>query len=296
MKQKNISFFIVTGMSGAGKTQALKCFEDIGFFCADNLPVQMIPEFTKIVISANHKLTGIALGIDIRTALNPSVKSLPKFRHLLINSLQKVKNMGINPKIVFMDADNSTLIKRFSETRRKHPVMGKDLYVSIKKERKGLQQIITLSDKIINTANSTLGELKSLISGIADIKFKNEIVINIIAFGYKYGIPLDSDIVFDVRFLPNPNYVAKLQCLTGNSVKVEKYVMKFNITRQFLQLFFDLISFMLPNCIKEGKSYLSIAVGCTGGKHRSVVISNCLNRYLRKNGYAVRMSYRDIEK
>jgi UPF0042 nucleotide-binding protein len=295
MKQTRIEFFIVTGMSGAGKTQALKCFEDLGFFCADNLPIDLIPQFANIVSNSGGKLSKVALGIDIRVTAYTSVRSSNEFRDLLIDALKDIKRTGIKYKIVFLDADNTTLIKRFSETRRKHP-LGKDLITAIRQERKDLQQIRAIADKIIDTANSTLGELKSEIAEVADIKFTRELVIKIVAFGYKYGIPLDSDIFFDVRFLPNPYYVDKLRRLTGNDKLVHNYVMKTEIARKFIGMLTSLISFVLPYYIKEGKSYLTIGIGCTGGKHRSVVIANMLNEFLHKKGYLVKVHYRDVDK
>jgi len=293
MKKQNLKFFIITGVSGAGKSQTLKCLEDLGFFCVDNLPIDLISPFINIILNTKEKIDKVGLGIDIRTTFIS--KNRNRFFDNLTLTLNELKNKGINYKIIFLDADNSTLVKRFSETRRKHPI-GKVLLSSIKKEKIFLEQLKASSDKIIDTTNFTLSDLKSAILSLLDITPTKELVINIVAFGYKYGLPIDADIILDLRFLVNPNYVPNLKKLTGNYEKVKKYILKSKVTKIFLKYLFQLFDFVLTYYVKEGKSYLTIGCGCTGGKHRSVVIANILGDYLYKKGYTIKIQYRDIKK
>jgi len=277
-------FFIITGISGAGKSQAINCFEDLGFFCVDNLPLFLVDKFVSLSLSSSDKrFKKIALGIDIREGQDLS--GFPKI----------ISGLVIHPRVIFMDASDSVLLRRFSETRRKHPI-GKSVAESIRTERKILSNIKAQAAKVIDTSDMNLQELKENIADLLKISQKEEMKITIISFGYKYGIPADTDIIMDVRFLPNPYYIKELKQHTGNEKKVKEYVMGFEDAKRFVKLFFTMLSNIIPKYVKEGKSYLSIAFGCTGGKHRSVVLANILKEYLVKKKFSVILKHRDIDK
>lgn len=277
-------FFIITGISGAGKSQAIKCFEDLGFFCVDNLPLFLLEKFVSLTVASKEtRYKKIALGIDIREGEN--LADFPRI----------ISDLAIRPQIVFIDASNETILRRFSETRRKHP-LGRLVAEAIKTERAILSNIKAQASKVIDTTELTLQGLKETIAGLLKISQKEEMRLTVISFGYKYGIPSDADIVMDVRFLANPNYVAELKNRTGNENKVRNYLLHFSDTKKFIKQFFSMISEIIPKYIKEGKSYLTIAIGCTGGRHRSVVIANQLKEYLVKKKFAVILKHRDIEK
>ncbi len=286
----NVEFIIVTGISGAGKSQAIKCLEDIGFFCVDNLPTTLIPKFAEICLRSGSKMVKVALGIDIREG---------EFLDDLFYSLQKLKEMKIKYKIIFLDASDEILVRRYSETRRRHPLAKNEeaILSGIKKEREKLQEFEGKADKIIDTTNFNLNELKEIINSFClKIKGKTKLNFRLLSFGYKYGLPLDADVVMDVRFLSNPQYVKELKCFTGNQIEVRDFVMSKSSTKKFIKKFFDLIMFLLPHYIKEGKYYLTIAIGCTGGRHRSVVLINELKCLLEKRGINIKVIHRDIEK
>jgi len=277
-------FFIITGISGAGKSQAINCFEDLGFFCVDNLPLFLVDKFVSLSLSSSDKrFKKIALGIDIREGQDLS--GFPKI----------ISGLVIHPRVIFMDASDSVLLRRFSETRRKHPI-GKSVAESIRTERKILSNIKAQAAKVIDTSDMNLQELKENIADLLKISQKEEMKITIISFGYKHGIPADTDIIMDVRFLPNPYYIKELKQHTGNEKKVKEYVMGFEDAKRFVKLFFTMLSNIIPKYVKEGKSYLSIAFGCTGGKHRSVVLANILKEYLVKKKFSVILKHRDIDK
>lgn len=275
-------FFIITGISGAGKSQALKCFEDFGFFCVDNLPVQLIEQFAELSSTAAHKR--VALGMDIREG--KALETLPE-------RLKKLKAKGIDHRVLFLDATDAIVIHRFSETRHRHP-LGLKIDEAIKEERKVLLPIKEIADKGIDTSNMTLGELKEALSQTLELTRTKEMTLSVVSFGYKFGIPLDADIVMDVRFLPNPNYVPALRKRTGLNAPVQRYVLGQPATRKFLNEYLALISGLLPQYVREGKSYLTIAIGCTGGRHRSVFITRYLAKKLRGSGHPIMEFHRDI--
>ena len=277
-------FFIITGLSGAGKTQALKILGDFGFYCVDNLPFALIKDFTKYV-NANPNLTKIALGIDIREGNN---------LHSLPSALDKIKEIGFNTKLIFLDASTSVLLRRFSETKHRHPLED-DLATAIKQEKLFLKPLRIAADEIINTSSTTLGELKEEIGKFLKVKKTQEMLISVISFGYKNGIPLESDLVMDVRFLKNPYYVPALREKTGLDKEVQDYILKSPYTKTFIKKFTDMIVYLVPKYIKEGKSYLNISVGCTGGKHRSVFMAHHLALALKKCGFDCTETHRDIE-
>lgn len=283
-------FVIVTGMSGAGKATALKTLEDAGYFCVDNLPIQLIGKFADIAYDAEIQVDNVAISVDIRSGRALS--------HLTA-CLQELKKQKYWYEILFVDCSNETLVKRFKETRRNHPlsVKGGRIIDGIRKERELIEFLREDADYIIDTSNLLVREFKAELDKIfvQNIDYNN-FIITVMSFGFKYGIPRDSDLVQDVRFLPNPYYDDKLRPLTGNDAEVRDYVMNCSEAVQFLDKFMDMVSFLVPNYIKEGKNQLVISVGCTGGKHRSVTIANELYGRLEKLPYTVRCLHRDIGK
>ncbi len=277
--------FIITGMSGAGKSQALKCFEDLGFYCIDNLPVALIPAFSGLV-RANRHFRNVALGIDIREG---------RFFKGFISSLDTLGKLGLDYKIIFMDADDQVLLQRFSETRHRHP-LGKNIGQAVKEERRILSELKERADKVIDSSKLTLGELKEILSGALELRRSTEMKLTVVSFGYKYGIPLDADLVMDVRFLPNPNYINTLRRRTGLDAPVGSYIKSRPGFKSFLSAYTGQIKQLLPLYIKEGKSYLTIAIGCTGGRHRSVFIASQLAAALARFGFSVSEYHRDIRK
>lgn len=280
-------FFIVTGLSGAGKSQALKILEDLGFFCVDNLPIALVPQFANLFLEYNNKWNKAALSIDVRAG-KVSLSSLETV-------LEKIKKKGIKYKIIYFNANDATLLQRYSETRRRHP-LGKRIIEGIKKERKMMEKILLLSDKEIDTSSLTLAELKEIIGKELDIKSAKKLTVSLLSFGYKYGIPIEADLVIDVRFLPNPNYIMKLRHKTGRDIEVKNYVNMQGASKEFYNRFYGLLKFLIPLYIKEGKSHLTIAIGCTGGKHRSVVVTESVAKLLKSREFSVLVHHRDVER
>jgi UPF0042 nucleotide-binding protein len=277
--------FIITGMSGAGKSQALKCFEDLGFYCIDNLPVALIPAFSELV-KTNRHFRNVALGIDIREG---------RFFKGFVRSLDTLRKLGLDYKVIFLDASDPVILQRFSETRHRHP-LGKNISQAVREERKILFELKERANKVIDTSNLTLGELKEILAGALELKRSTEMKLTVLSFGYKYGIPLDADLVMDVRFLPNPNYIPRLKRKTGLDKPVGDYIRSRPGFRTFIASYAGQIKHLLPLYIKEGKSYLTIAIGCTGGRHRSVFIARQIAEKLAKVGFSVSEYHRDIRK
>ena len=281
---ENKQFFIITGLSGAGKTQALKILGDFGFYCVDNLPFALLKNFIKYV-NSKPDLTKIALGIDIREGSN-----LP----VLPNIVHEIKEDGFDTKLIFLEASTSVLLRRFSETKHRHP-LADDLDTAIKQEKLFVKPLKMAADDVINTSNLTLGELKEEIGKLFHVKKTQEMLISVMSFGYKNGIPLESDLVMDVRFLKNPYYVANLREKNGLDKEVQDYILKSPNTKTFIKKFTEMIVYLLPKYIKEGKSYLTISVGCSGGKHRSVFMAHHLALALQKLGFNCTETHRDID-
>ena len=283
-------FVIVTGMSGAGRSTALRALEDAGYFCVDNLPISLIEKFSELIYPGNTEVTKVALGIDIRSG---------KAFNELAATLEELTVAGVNYEILFLDSSDEVLVKRYKETRRTHPLAQNGRVADgIQEERKRLEFLKKQADYIIDTSNLLTRELKQELDKIfvQNKNFKN-LVITVLSFGFKYGIPTDSDLVFDVRFLPNPYYYEELRKLSGNDKPVQDFVMGFEVSHRFLDKLIDMIQFLIPNYVLEGKNQLVISIGCTGGKHRSVTLANKVYERLRNNAdYAVRIEHRDIEK
>jgi UPF0042 nucleotide-binding protein len=282
-------FVIVTGMSGAGKSLVTKYLEDIGFFCVDNLPPALIPKFAEISAQSEGKMEKIALVIDIRGG---------ELLHDLFPALAEVKESGFTYEILFLEADDDVLIKRYKESRRQHPLSPEGrLLKGIREERKALQVIKSKANYIIDTSTLITRQLKQEINGIfLEGKTFKGIIINIVSFGFKYGIPTDCDLVFDVRFIPNPYYIAPMKHQTGKDAMVKDFVLDAPETKEFLAKLEDMLDFLIPNYIKEGKSQLDIGIGCTGGRHRSVAIADDVYRRLEEKKHRVIIEHRDIEK
>ncbi|MDR2665914.1 MAG: RNase adapter RapZ [Endomicrobium sp.] len=282
-----MKLYIISGMSGSGKSQALKIFEDFGFFCVDNMPLQVVLDFIDICLkNPNSKYENTAISIDSRAG-----ESLACFEDLLIALREK----NIKCKIIFFNASDSVLIRRYSETRHCHP-LGESLLEGIMLERKIIDGIFKFADEIVDTTNINVIELKELISVLIGVCQCREQYLNvsILSFGYKYGIPNDADIVYDVRFLANPNYVRELKFKTGKDETVRDYIEKQEEFKIFFNIFSKLIDTTLPSYVKEGKSHLTIAIGCTGGKHRSVFTAIKLEKFLKNKKYKVKLKHRDI--
>ena len=288
-KASIIKIVIVTGLSGAGKSQAAHILEDIGFFCVDNMPTTLIPKFMELSAQSRGELSKIALVIDIRER---------DFWDSLFVALGEIEGMGFHYEILFLEARENVLVRRFSETRRKHPLTdSSDLLENIRTEKKLLAPIKERATRTIDTSDISVHELKELFLRIyQDSQAANPITITVIAFGYKNGLPVQADLAFDVRFLPNPHFEADLRPLTGNDQKVVDFIMQSPESKDFIQRLQDFVGYLIPHYIGERKAYLNIAIGCTGGKHRSVMIANQLGKYLRSLNYLVKMNYRDLGK
>ena len=282
-------FVIVTGMSGAGKSTALKMMEDIGFFCVDNLPVQLMVKFAELANAEDSPLDKIAIGLDIRSG--KGLSDLP-------GVLAQIKRAGYAYEILFLDASEDVLVKRYKETRRTHPLAGLGrIEDGIRREMEQIAFLRKEADLIIDTSNLLTRELKMELDKIfVQNRHYESFIVTTMSFGFKYGIPRDADLVFDVRFLPNPYYDLSLRPLTGNDEVIQEYVMNCPEAEEFLDKLTDMITFLIPNYMKEGKNQLVIAIGCTGGKHRSVTVANYLHREMQALPYTAKCFHRDIGK
>ena len=281
---------IVTGISGAGKSTALKMLEDAGYFCVDNLPVPLLPKFMEMLILPGSEYTKVGLGIDIRSS--------QKFGQLR-ETLETLRKKDVKFEILFLDASDEALIKRYKETRRSHPLAGDGrVDKGIDEERRRTIFLKQQADYIIDTSQMLTRELRSEILKIfVENKNYKNLYVTILSFGFKYGIPGDADLVFDVRFLPNPYYIQDLRPMSGNDAPVRDYVMSSETARKFLDKLVDMVQFLIPNYVAEGKNQLVIGIGCTGGKHRSVTLANALYYALeQEEGYGLKIEHRDIEK
>lgn len=283
-----LSLVIITGMSGAGKTVAIQSFEDMGYFCVDNMPPSLIPKFWEL-IRESGKVTKIALVVDLRSR---------SFFDEIQNMLAEIENTQlIDTKILFLDASDVELVSRYKETRRVHPMAMDSLVTEgIRKERAILEDLKVKASLVIDTTTLTPRQLREKIN--QEFRHNNEsgFRVEMVSFGFKYGLPIDADIVMDVRFLPNPHYIPELRPLTGCDKPVYDYVMSFEQTEKFYQSFSQLLLQIMPGYIKEGKSSLTIAIGCTGGQHRSVALTNRIGECLKENGYTVNTTHRDKDK
>jgi len=284
-RQPSPELVIITGMSGSGKASVLKAFEDLGYYCVDNLPVQLIPQFADLAVQSGE-IRRTALVVDVREG--SKLEDLPKI-------LKSIRRM-IPTKVVFLEASDEVLVRRFSETRRPHP-LGTDSPVksALKAERRHLGVLRAVADLVIDTSKFNVHELRAHINErFQERAPEKSILVSCVSFGFRQGVPEDSDLVFDVRFLPNPHFVPEFRPLTGRDPRLAKYIRSFPQTREFISRISDLLIYLLPHYIHEGKSYLTIAFGCTGGQHRSVMIAEEVGKHLRRAGYRVKTVHRDI--
>ena len=281
-------FLIVSGMSGAGKSRAVATLEDLGYYCVDNLPISLIPRFAEICLAATERYERVALVTDVRAGGD--------FQQLF-DSLDSIKSMGCDYRILFLNTDTPTLIRRYKETRRRHPLMesGATIEDAVKRETELLRPLRERADFVIDTTQLSAAKLRGeLYRLFAEKGQQSRMSINVVSFGYKYGVPLEADLVFDVRFMPNPYYVPELRYQTGMNDDVYNYVFSFPQTKEFLSKLEQMLAFLLPLYQEEGKAVLVVAVGCTGGRHRSVSIARAVTEYLNKLGYAAYENHRDI--
>ena len=278
---------ILTGLSGSGKSTVLKAFEDMGYYCVDNLPVELIPIFAELHAAGEGDFARAALLVDAREGLQ--LEKLPGLLRHLRNEHPII--------LVYIEAHEDALLRRYSETRRPHP-LGRDYSVreSLQHERALMAPIRKLADVVVDTSQFNVHELRHFVNQRFKSESKRPLIISLVSFGYKFGVPTDADLMFDVRFLPNPHFVPKLRQYTGKDKKVRRYIQSFPQTGEFLRRMRGLLTYLIPHYIEEGKSYLTIAFGCTGGKHRSVMMAEWLKKALEKKGYATRVVHRDISK
>ncbi len=279
---------IITGMSGAGKTVAIQSFEDLGFFCVDNLPPTLLPKLLELMKDSGNKMNKVALVMDLR--------GREFFDHLFIALDDLSETSWVDPQILFLDADDSTLVRRYKETRRFHPLAPSGLPLEgIKLERELLEELKGRAQMILNTTHLKPRELREKIQIEFSQNKKTIFTVNVMSFGFKHGLPIDADLVFDVRFLPNPHYIDHMRPKTGLDEEVSTYVLKWTETHKFLEKVTELLSFMLPHYKREGKAQLVIAIGCTGGQHRSVALAEYIGIFF-KNDYPTRITHRDIQR
>jgi UPF0042 nucleotide-binding protein len=282
-------FVVLTGLSGSGKSQAIRALEDLGYFCVDNLPIMLLPTLAELTLRAGSEITRAAVVVDVREGR--LLRDLPP----IYQRLRKMRNL--NPVLIFLEASEATLVRRFSETRRPHPLApDRSALEGIREERKAMSPIRRMADHVLDTSEMTVHELRHVFTGVASGRAPGtQLVVTILSFGFKHGIPVDSDLLFDVRFLPNPHFVAALRPHTGRDPEVKRYVNRAEATHEFLRHTLNLLKFLVPQYANEGKSYLTIGIGCTGGRHRSVAIAEALKQGLTglKN-VKLRVVHRDI--
>jgi len=282
-------FVIVTGLSGAGKSSAVRVLEDLGYFCVDNLPPDLAPKFAELCLQSRGQVRKVALGIDIRGG---------GFFDHVFDSLATLEQMGLRYRILFLEASDAALVRRFKETRRRHPLAPEGRVVDgIAAERARMEELKSRATHVIDTSNMTAAQLREELRTIfAEGEDLERLLVTLVTFGFKQGLPLDADMVFDVRFLPNPYYIEALRPHTGQEEPVRNYVLKWPVTKNFLNKVLNLLDFLIPYFIKEGKSSLVIGIGCTGGRHRSVAIAEELALLLAANNHRVLVQHRDMEK
>ena len=285
-----MQFIIVSGLSGAGKSKAATNLEDLGFYCVDNMPAEMIPQFAQLCLATKGRYEKVALVTDVRGSLSFDV---------LFQSLDTLDQMGLRYSILFVEATTEVLVKRFKETRRLHPLMrdGTPMLEALERERTLLEPIRNRANVILDTSRLSTGMLRGmLIDMVAGGLRERAMTVDVLSFGFKHGIPLEADLVFDVRFLPNPYYIPELRNKTGLDEDVHQFVFQYQATKDFMDKLEDLINFTLPQYVEEGKTELVIAVGCTGGRHRSVAVASELATFITKRGYTVVLDHRDMNR
>ena len=284
-----IGFVIITGLSGAGKSYAIKCFEDMGYFCVDNLPTTLIPTFAELCAQSSRQMRKIALGMDVREG---------EYLAHFVDALHALRGGGHRVEVLFLEAGDETLVRRYHETRRRHPLAGEGgVLDGIRAERDALAHLREAADRIIDTSGLTVHQLKDrLIETYGAQETRGVLTVSLVSFGFKYGLPYDADIVLDVRFLPNPHFVDDLRAMDGRDAPVAKFVLAHDESRQLLARLEDLLRFLLPLYQREGKAYLTLALGCTGGRHRSVALVESLRAFVEELGFAPLVHHRDVDR
>jgi RNase adapter protein RapZ len=285
----SITFVVITGLSGAGKSYAIKCFEDMGFFCVDNLPTTLIPTFADLVGRSNHTITRVALGVDVREG---------EYLTHLLDTLGELRGRGHAVEVLFLEASEEALVRRYRETRRRHPLAPDGNVVDgIGAERKALSTMREVADRIVDTSALTVHQLKDLLIEMYVAPGRRTgLTISLVSFGFKHGVPFDADLVFDVRFLANPHFVEGLRPLDGRDARVREFILKHAESRELLRRLQDFLGFVLPAYQREGKTYLTVAIGCTGGRHRSVALVEELKGFLDGLGLAANVVHRDMDR
>jgi UPF0042 nucleotide-binding protein len=284
-----IAFVVITGLSGAGKSYAIKCFEDMGFFCVDNLPTTLIPTFADLVARADTQRGRVALGVDVREG---------EYLSHFLEALAELRKRGHNVEVLFLEAGEEALVRRYRETRRRHPLAPDgNVLDGIRAERKALSTVREVADRIVDTSALTVHQLKDfLIEAYVAPKARPGLAVSLVSFGFKHGVPIDADLVFDVRFLPNPHFVEGLRPLDGRDGRVRQFVLQHEESRELLRRLSDFLGFVLPAYQREGKAYLTIAVGCTGGRHRSVALVEELRGFIERLGLTPTLVHRDLDR
>jgi UPF0042 nucleotide-binding protein len=284
-----LSIVVITGLSGAGKSYAIKCFEDMGFFCVDNLPTTLIPTFADLIMRSEQSIHRVALGVDVREGA---------YLSRLLDTIRELRTRGHNVEVLFLEAGEEVLVRRYHETRRRHPLAGDgNALDGIRAERKALSDLREVADRILDTSALTVHQLKDrLVELYVAPKARPGLATSLVSFGFKHGVPFDADLVFDVRFLPNPHFVESLRLLDGRHERVRAFVLDHPESKEMLRRLEDFLKFVLPCYEREGKAYLTVAIGCTGGRHRSVTLAEELRRFLSGLGYAPTVVHRDLER
>ena len=284
-----LSFVVITGLSGAGKSFAIKCFEDMGFFCVDNLPTTLIPTFADLIMRSEQPIQRVALGVDVREGA---------YLSRLLDTIRELRLRGHAVEVLFLEASEESLVRRYHETRRRHPLAGEGSVLDgIRAERKALSDLREVADRIFDTSALTVHQLKDrLVELYVAPRSRPGLATSLVSFGFKHGVPFDADLVFDVRFLPNPHFESTLRALDGRDERVKAFVLDHDVSRETLRHLEDLLKFVLPCYEWERKAYLTVAIGCTGGRHRSVTLVEELKRFLAGIGYAPTVVHRDLER
>ena len=284
-----LSFVVITGLSGAGKSYAIKCFEDMGFFCVDNLPTTLIPTFADLIMRSEQPIHRVALGVDVREGA---------YLSRLFDTIRELRARSHTVEVLFLEASEESLVRRYHETRRRHPLAGEgNALDGIRAERKALSDLREVADRILDTSALTVHQLKDrLVELYVAPKARPGLATSLVSFGFKHGVPFDADLVFDVRSLPNPHFVESLRPLDGRHERVRSFVLDHPESKEMLRRLEDFLKFVLPCYEREGKAYLTVAIGCTGGRHRSVTLAEELGRFLSGLGYAPTVVHRDLER
>ena len=284
-----IRFVIITGLSGAGKSYAIKCLEDLGYFCVDNLPTTLIPTFAELCANSSRGIQAIALGVDVREG---------EYLINMVDTIQELRSRGHRVDVLFLEASDETLVRRYHETRRRHPLAGEGNVIDgIRAERAALAHLREIANRVIDTTSLTVHQLKDqMVHSYGPQAAKGGLTVSLVSFGFKHGMPYDADLVFDVRFLPNPHFVERLRALDGRDPAVEEFVMSFSESRELLSRLEGLLKFLLPLYEREGKAYLTVAIGCTGGRHRSVMLVEALSSFLTGLGLSPIVRHRDLDR